>query len=411
VDSGVPPDPPEGTDSGGPPDPPEPPPSGRPGTTTVDVTRFLAAAAYLDETFRDEVITQTLHQKYRFIAPSYGLNIGCVVRHCIASRRLSRRRDLILSALILIGVWALHLPLLAAAAVFVGGVLVAMGLASPRVKLRWKIVLSAVAYVAFIAFALHPLSLLTAVAALFVVIADLYERRYHIVATRMNAKVFHVDAPAYGRESPRQRRADERQIAHLRDHQNGNVVVYSGFSPFIGSGVQLKRWAFTINVKPARDGRPASDPVEPVDPKGMHAHVVRAIKDLDLDGWSVADRFFASGRHVRADGRTELFFHPLGRGEKFRRLKYVIDEVGKVEALPQELVRKYADIKVMSWQSELVLSTFLRFSQTSPSRLRITSSQGSRVSTTKSTPGIPVRRCTSSWASSATASPKRPCSG
>jgi hypothetical protein len=79
----------------------------------------------------------------------------------------------------------------------------------------------------------------------------------------------------------------------------------------------------------------------------------------------VADRFFASGRHVRADGRTELFFHPLGRGEKFRRLKYVIDEVGKLEALPQELVRKYADIKVMSWQSELVLSTFLRFSQTS----------------------------------------------
>ena len=65
-------------------------PVGRP--AAADVTRYLAAAAYLDETFRAAVIAQTLQQKFRFIAPSYGVNISCVVRHCIASRRLSRRR-------------------------------------------------------------------------------------------------------------------------------------------------------------------------------------------------------------------------------------------------------------------------------------------------------------------------------
>ena len=59
----------------------------------VDVTRYLAAAAYLDETFRAEVLAQTMRQKHRFIAPSYGVDIGCVVRHCLASRRLSRRRS------------------------------------------------------------------------------------------------------------------------------------------------------------------------------------------------------------------------------------------------------------------------------------------------------------------------------
>src|SRR5438132_6302115 len=110
--------------------------------TPVDVTRYLAAATYLDEGFRDDVIVQTLHERYRFIGPSYGVDIGCVVRHAIASRWLSRRRDLILTALIVVGVWALHLPLLFAVAVFVGGVLVAAALTSPRTKLRWRIVLS-----------------------------------------------------------------------------------------------------------------------------------------------------------------------------------------------------------------------------------------------------------------------------
>src|SRR5260370_22799011 len=108
----------------------------------VDVTRYLPAATYLDEEFRDDVIVQTVHERYRCIGPSYGVDIGCVVRHAIASRWLSRRRDLILTALIVVGVWALHLALLFAVAVFVGGVLVAAALTSPKTKLRWRIVLS-----------------------------------------------------------------------------------------------------------------------------------------------------------------------------------------------------------------------------------------------------------------------------
>jgi hypothetical protein len=43
----------------------------------------------------------------------------------------------------------------------------------------------------------------------------------------------------------------------------------------------------------------------------------------------------------------------------------VIDEVSKLEAHPQEMVRRYVDIKVTAWQSELILSGFLRFSSTS----------------------------------------------
>ena len=328
----------------------------------VDVTRYLAAAAYLDETFRAEVLSQTMRQKHRFIAPSYGVDIGCVARHCLASRRLSRRRDVILTALIILGVWALHLPLVFAAAVFVGGVLVASALASPNLKLRWRIFLSIVAYIAFAAFALHPLSLLTAVAALFVVLADAYERRYRVAARRMNAKVFRPEDPAYGRERPDHAAADRKRTAHLDGHQDGNVVVYSGFSPFIGSGTELKRWSFAVALKKGRDSGLDPGPAGPLQTTDIHAHVAEAMKKLGLEGCTVVDRFYVSGRHVGQD--PDLFFYPQGPQERFPRLRYTIDDVAALEAKPCELVRQYADIKVAAWQSELILSTFVRFTRT-----------------------------------------------
>ena len=330
--------------------------------STVDVTRYLAAAAYLDETFRSEVLSQTMQQKHRFIAPSYGVNIGCVVRHCLASRRLSRRRDVILTALIIIGVWALHLPLLFAVAVFVGGVLIASALASPNLKLRWRIFLSVVAYIAFAAFALHPLSLLTALSALFVVTADTYERRYRVVARGMNSKVFKPEDPAYGRERPDHAAADRQRTAHLDGHQDGNVVVYSGFSPFIGSGTELKRWSFAVALKKGRDASLEPGPASPLT-ADIHAHVVEAMKKLGLEGCTVVDRFYVSGRHVGQD--PDLFFYPKGPHERFPRLRYLISDVAALEAKPPEIVRQYADIKVAAWESELILSTFVRFCRTS----------------------------------------------
>lgn len=331
--------------------------------TPVDVTRYLAAATYLDEDFRDDVIVQTLRERYRFIGPAYGVDIASVVRHAIASRWLSRRRDLILTALIAIGVWALHLPLLFGVGVFVGGVLVAAALTSPRTKLRWKIVLSVVAYIGIVGFALHPLSLLTAVAAVFVVGSDLYTRRYRVAARRMNSKDFKPGAPAYGRERPGQRAADARRIAHLAGHRDGNIVVYSGYAPFKGSGVEMPRWSwsFAINVTEAADGPSTTGQVEPFEATEIHDRVVEATTNLKLDGLTVADRYYASGRHIIA--WPDVFFYPRQPGDHFPRLRYQIADVAALEDKPEALVRHYIDIKLAIWQSELILSIFVRFTR------------------------------------------------
>lgn len=352
----------EGQDAGG--DVPDPAGS----EAAPDVTRLLAAAAYLDETFRDEAIRQTLYESYRFIAPSYGVNIGSVVRHCIASRALSRRRDVLLSGLLLVGLWAVHLRPVFTIAVFVGALLVAFVLTSRKTKLRWRIVFSVVAYLGITAFAAHTLSLLMAIGALVVVAADTYERRYRVVARRMNATDFNADAPAYGREHPSQRASDERRIAHLTDHQDGNVVVYSGYYPFKGSGIAMPRWSWSIAVDVTkapgeRDEPGPSDPVAPIEMSEVYAHVLRAMQQADIKGYSAAQRFYVNGRFP---GRNrELFFHPKGPHERFPKLRYVIDEVSKLEDQPEAMVRQYADIKVSAWDSEVILSAFVRFSRIS----------------------------------------------
>ncbi|HEY2668705.1 MAG TPA: hypothetical protein VGK51_17880, partial [Actinomycetota bacterium] len=331
--------------------------------TPADVTRYLAAATYLDEEFRDDVIVQTLRERYRFLGPAYGVDVGSVARHAIASRWLSRRRDLILTALIVVGVWALHLPLLFALAVFVGGVLVATALTSPKTKLRWRIVLSVVAWIGIWAFALHTLSLLTAIAAVFVVTSDLYTRRYRVAARRMNSKDFRPGAPAYGRERPAQRAADERRIAHLAGHRDGNIVVYSGYAPFKGSGVEAAKWSWSVavNAAEAADGPTGTGTVEPFEVTELHDQVVEATKNLDLQGLTVADRYYASGRHII--NWPDLFFLPRQSRDPFPRLRYEIADVAALEDKPEALVRHYIDIKVAIWQSELILSVFVRFTR------------------------------------------------
>jgi len=106
-----------------------------------------------------------------------------------------------------------------------------------------------------------------------------------------------------------------------------------------------------------------SDPAAPINTSEVYAHVLGAMQEAGIKGYSAAQRFYVNGRFP---GRNrELFFHPKGPHERFPRLRYVINDVSKLEDQPEEMVRRYADIKVAAWDSEVILSAFVRFSRTS----------------------------------------------
>jgi hypothetical protein len=87
------------------------------------------------------------------------------------------------------------------------------------------------------------------------------------------------------------------------------------------------------------------------------------MQQLHIEDCSVRYRFCVHGRFPGRD--RKLFFHPKGPHERFPRLRYQIDEVSELEAKPEEMVRRYVDVKLPAWQSELILSAFVRFSRTS----------------------------------------------
>src|SRR4029453_6482861 len=72
-----------------------------PARPATEATRYLCAAAYLEPTFADRVVKRVLQERHRAVAPSYGVDLHAVVRHCIAARRRKLVRALVLSALLL----------------------------------------------------------------------------------------------------------------------------------------------------------------------------------------------------------------------------------------------------------------------------------------------------------------------
>jgi hypothetical protein len=67
-----------------------------------DATRYLCVGAYLDPRFRRAVLKEVLHQEHRAVAPSYGIDIVPVLRHCLRARRREITRNLVLFGIFLV---------------------------------------------------------------------------------------------------------------------------------------------------------------------------------------------------------------------------------------------------------------------------------------------------------------------
>ena len=72
-----------------------------PGSTNA--TRYLCAAAYLDQAFCRVVLDEVLYQPHRAVAPSHGVSLKPILLHCLAARRRILVRDgLVTIALVLL---------------------------------------------------------------------------------------------------------------------------------------------------------------------------------------------------------------------------------------------------------------------------------------------------------------------
>lgn len=300
-----------------------------------ETTRLLCASAYLDREFRDLVIKFCLHNRHHALGACFGLDMPTVVRHCRRAKRILGRRDFFL--------------LLPAAGAFVGLAIAAAASQGPpdTGQIAGLAVLFVLVYLVSFGICLYFES-----------------RARSIVIQNFMRGNFKPDEVL---------QHDDTNVDYLQAAEAGNSVVYSGFSPFVGSGENMGAWSFALDLrkragegagttksKPAQPQDLTSDEIDEVTLEALYERVARDITDLSLERVSIQDKLYINGRDIRDDKR--FLGDPLGRPG------YRVDERVMQNAMLEQgekQLRHYRCIRVVDWNGELVLSIFLRFSKLS----------------------------------------------
>lgn len=372
------------------------------GSMPGDVTRYLCAAAYVDDGFADRVVDGVLADEAGAVAPSPGVDLVAVARHCLAAQDLRRDRDLRLTGAF--AVVALFAPLwLVFPAVFLSAVtavsrprpsLATRGRRQPdsRVLLGTGFTAAVVVLSAFffgVGIAALPVSgsaswllgaylagvpavLASAGATVFayatVVRHDLAVDE--LLRTTMTRETFTRQPPP---TVPR-RVWIARRLAVVKEARDGNVTVYSGFSPFVGYAEAASNWSLAVPLLPADDTpgrttRPAEPEaftvVELVDHVREQLRAVAArggangtadATSEDLRSLTVEDRVFVDGTTIGDDPR---FMSATGLTPTTRLSAEAVQEI---MLHPTGTVRHHLAVHVPLWGGDVVPSVFLHFS-------------------------------------------------
>ncbi|MBW4632786.1 MAG: hypothetical protein KME30_13095 [Iphinoe sp. HA4291-MV1] len=269
----------------------------------TDTTRYLCAAAYLDKKFRDKVIEQIVTEKYKAIAPSYGVDLLTVIQHCFVAAKREFFRDILLSVL----------SLLCLASLFT--------LFLPCYLITYLIVFR-------------------------------YEwiTRYGIIAKGLARRNF---ASIVLNSNSKER--INKKIEKIAIEQNSNLIIYGGFSPFVGAGFDIGGWSFALNLKNVREE--IGKTLQPIDfeVNELYNYIVHALAKLNLYGLSIEDKLCVNGEEIRDN--TTFLPNPLSRPSS----QVAPDFIKKFVNTSAYFIRYYKHIKVVSWRGDLVFSVFIRF--------------------------------------------------
>lgn len=285
----------------------------RPSGPLSNATRYLCAAAYLNPSFANTVIGELL-ASHRAVVPSLGIDLVPIIRHCLNARRAQILRDLLLTVFLVAG-------LLFATTSIIGILIIAFvfGLVLPGVdwerhSIGLKVltgVATAIVLALFIIFVLlQPILNLasrspsefglaaglggkTGIALLIflgLVGTTLFGYSYSMFRTFSEQLRPGTRAGEFHPADPQA----EARIDQVAAAQYGNMAIYAGENPFIGTGVRGKSWSIAIELDHApasgqgtQRRTPKSRGYVPIDPVELH-HAIRGrllkLRDTELPG-------------------------------------------------------------------------------------------------------------------------------
>jgi hypothetical protein len=274
-----------------------------------NVTRYLAAAAHSDASFRREVLKDIHYAPFRCKAPEFGVDANLVTDQCLIAERRRKIRDALLFVALLI-------------------FLIPSG------------ALSDINYVLedsnnlYLYLMYHSTSLVLLILTSAVILFGEKLIVHHFTLRRQFAK----------------RSAMSATRPPGAPHQN--LIVYAGYAPFVGSGLALRDWSFAVDLRKAKEGDEGQ--AEAVSVEGVLQAVRSRIGELAIPNLEQYNALFVDGRRVREDRQlmpspydlppsliSEEMITSFGSGEEDRR-------------------RSYFCVAITDWSGELIMTSYLR---------------------------------------------------
>ncbi len=293
----------------------------RPGRAS-SATRYLSAAAYLNPGYAALVIRELINS-HRAVAPSVGMDLGLIVRHCLRARRIQLTRDIVLSVLLLAEL--IMSPVLTVCIIVAGfflgylpsanwarrsrGTKILAGIGVGLLLLGLLAVAIFIAIIGAVVSYLHGLGsassgglgsigqpapsggISPASVVELLLLAAMFATQVAYLHVRSRTLIEELGPDAHPRRSGSAKSPVESRIADIEAAQHGNLVLYSGPDPFVGTGTRTRAWSIAIELQRASDSghltrqSARSRSYVPVDPVELH-NVVRdrllRLKDEEL---------------------------------------------------------------------------------------------------------------------------------
>jgi hypothetical protein len=308
------------TDTRVPPATDEPAADERGADARSEATRHLCVALHLDRDLARRAMREVVDGEARAVAPSLGIDLGVVVRHCLVARHRQLVRDAVLGC--------------------VAGLLV----------------LELFALVVHRDAAVLRHVLLTLLLGWLAVAVERFVARHLVVGRRLSREAF------ARQRTPLLDAAEESRVRALERLERGNVTPYGGFFPFVGSGREVGGWSFALSVLRGSQGI-GGEPLEPAafELADLYETVRRDIDRLGIEGLAVEDRLYVDGEELAADRR----FLDAGPPPRLRT-EVTPEQLGELVRTPERVNRVYRCIRVHGWSGEYVLSVYLNFTLAGP---------------------------------------------
>lgn len=306
----------------------------------TNATRHLSAGAYLDDDFRTRALREVYHRPWRAVAPSHGFDLVTVLGHCMLARRAAVVRDLLLIAVLGVALWHSPTTMVAVLAVLLAGHAGTAAAGVGRDALRYlrgtgfrrlmlqNLVAHLLARTVGVTLAYASLAAGAVVLTIAVRQTDAGAGRrlavgvpvllaclVAVVVVPVGARVWnHVRLRALTPARPPARPLRNHRLDAIDRQANGNTVVYSGHSPFVGSGVVLRHRDLTrrlVHAVPKGCAGTITEadrefPTPPFTALDICAHVRDRVSALAADpvperrlpDLTVHDRVFVAGTEV-----------------------------------------------------------------------------------------------------------------